>query len=107
MPGIQMVRRSSDHSRRNAVNKKIMANAINGATGPLASVASAPKKYKSNNQNFFPVSYHAYQPSIAMQNGAAICISVEAPRAKLTMPTQDAVISAASRCAPGRYADGC
>ncbi len=37
-----------------------------------------------------------------MQKGAANCISVEAPRAKLTIPTQDAVIRAASKCPPGR-----
>ena len=37
-----------------------------------------------------------------MQKGAASCMSVEAPRAKLTMATQEAVMSAASRWPPGR-----
>src|SRR5579862_6210660 len=79
----------------------MMKSARNGATGPFAKVATAPKKYKSKSQNFFPVSYHAYQPSIPMQKGAASCISVEAPRAKLTIPTQETVINAASKWPPG------
>ena len=37
-----------------------------------------------------------------MQKGAASCISVEAPRAKLTMPRQETVIRAAFRWPPGR-----
>ncbi len=37
-----------------------------------------------------------------MQNGAAICMSVDAPRAKPMIATDDAVISAASSCPPGR-----
>ena len=80
---------------------------MNGATGPLARVANAPKKYRSNSQNFFPVSYHAYQPSIPTQKGAASCISVDAPRANPTIPTAEAMISAASRCPPGRNRRRC
>src|ERR1700735_2072079 len=101
MPGTHIVRRRAAHSRRSPTNKRMMKSARNGATGPLARVATAPKKYRSNSQNFLPVSYQAYQPNIPIQNGAASCISVEAPLAKLTIPTQEAVISAASRCPPG------
>src|SRR5215469_2863861 len=90
------------HSRRSPTNKRMIKNARKGATGPLAKVATAPKKYKSKSQNFLPVSYHAYQPSIPIQKGAASCISVEAPRAKLTMPIHETVTTAASRCPPGR-----
>src|SRR3984957_15480144 len=97
-----IVRRSADHSRRRPKNNKIMNNARNGATGPLARVAAAPKKYRSKSQNFLPVSYQAYQPSMPMAKGAASCMSVEAPRAKLTMPRQEAVMRAASRWPPGR-----
>src|SRR5580698_762912 len=102
MPGTQMVRRSSDHSRRKAMKAKMMASARKGATGPLANVAAPLKKYKSKSQNFLPVSYHAYQPSMPMQNGAASCMSVDAPRAKPMIATEDAVISAASSWPPGR-----
>src|SRR5271168_4575763 len=97
-----MVRRSAVHSRRSPTNKRMMKNVRKGATGPFAKVAMAPKKYKSKSQNFLPVSYQAYQPSIPMQKGAASCMSVEAPRAKLTTATQEAVIKAASRWPPGR-----
>ena len=37
-----------------------------------------------------------------MQKGAASCMSVEAPREKLTMATQETVMRAASRWPPGR-----
>src|SRR5580693_65264 len=100
-PGHQKVRRRAIHSRRSPTNRRMMKRARNGATGPFAKVATAPKKYRSKSQNFLPVSYHAYQPNIPMQNGAASCMSVEAPRAKLTIPTQETVMSAASRCPPG------
>src|SRR5690349_6552929 len=102
IPGHQMVRRRSDHSRRNPAKRRMIARARNGATGPLASVAAAPKKYRSKSQNFFPVSYQAYQPSIPIQKGAASCMSVEAPRAKAKTATLEAVMSAAFRCPPGR-----
>ena len=101
-PGIQIVRRSAVHSRRSPRNKRMMHSARNGAIGPLASVAAAPKKYRSKSQNFNPVSYHAYHPSIPMHSGAAICMSVDAPRANPIIATDDAVISAASSCPPGR-----
>src|ERR1700735_764413 len=101
-PGHQMVRRRSDHSRRRPAKSRIMLSARNGATGPLARVAAAPKKERAKSQNFLPVSYQAYQPSIPMQKGAASCMSVEAPRAKLTMATQETVMRAASRWPPGR-----
>src|ERR1700722_19482580 len=97
-----MVRRSNDHSRRSPAKRRMMQSARNGATGPFARVAAAPKKYRSKSQNFLPVSYQAYQPSMPMQKGAASCMSVEAPRAKLTMPRQEAVMRAASRWPPGR-----
>src|ERR1700733_2170433 len=97
-----MVRRSAVHSRRSPKNKRMMKNVRNGATGPLAKVATAPKKYRSKSQNFLPVSYQAYQPSMPIQKGAASCMSVEAPRAKLTMATQETVMRAASRWPPGR-----
>src|SRR6185437_8792667 len=93
IPGIQIVRRNRDHSLRSAANRKIMQNAKNGATGPLASVAAPPKKYRSKSQNFLSVSYQAYQPNMPMQNGAANCMSVDAPRANPIMPAQDTVIS--------------
>jgi len=102
IPGIQMVRRKADHSRLRPRNSRMMPSARKGATGPLASVAAAPKKYRSKSQNFLPVSYHAYQPSMPMQKGAASCMSVEAPRAKPMMATEDAVINAASSWPPGR-----
>src|ERR1700748_460597 len=102
MPGTQMVRRSSDHSRRNAMNAKMIASARNGATGPFAKVAAPLKKYRSKSQNFLSVSYQAYQPSMPMQKGAASCMSVEAPRAKLTMATHETEMRAASRWPPGR-----
>src|SRR5689334_5124093 len=96
-----MVLRSRDHSRRSPANNRIMARARKGATGPLARVAAAPKKYRSKSQDFLPVSYQAYQPSIPIQSGAASCMSVEAPREKLKIATGDMVMSAASRCPPG------
>ncbi len=43
-PGTQIVRRSADHSRRSPRNSRMMHSARNGAMGPLASVAAAPKK---------------------------------------------------------------
>src|SRR5882757_1216329 len=107
MPGNQIVLRKADHSRRSPRNRTIIVSARKGATGPFARVAAAPKKYRSKSQNFLPVSYQAYHPSIPMQKGAASCMSVEAPRAKLTMPTHEAAISAASRCPPGRNRRRC
>src|SRR5580698_8941776 len=101
-PGHQMVRRRRDHSRRRPAKRRMMERARKGATGPLARVAAAPKKQRSKSQNFLPVSYQAYQPSMPMQKGAASCMSVEAPRAKLTMAMQETVMRAASRWPPGR-----
>src|ERR1700722_6182970 len=101
-PGSQMVRRRTDHSRRRPAKRRMMARARNGATGPLARGAAAPKKERAKTQEFLPVSYQGYQPSMPMQKGAASCMSVEAPRAKLTMPTQEAVMRAASRWPPER-----
>src|ERR1035437_2440506 len=66
-------------------------------------VLEAFQKYKTPlNMGIELPTIEAIKRFVAMARGAAICISVEAPRAKPMMPAQATVISAASRWPPGR-----
>src|SRR3569833_1649736 len=102
IPGHHTDRCTIDHSLRRNANAHTISNARNGATGPFARVATLVKKLISNSQNFELVSYHAYQPSNPLDSGAAICMSVAAPRENPMIPAHATVISAASKWPPRR-----
>src|SRR5579883_1775656 len=101
-PGAHNIRPSTLKSRNSAQNTTTIRSARNGATGPLANVASARKMYAVASQRFWSVSSQTYHANREMPNMDASGMSVEAARANPMMLTEVATISAPSTCDPGR-----
>ena len=68
-----------------------MVNAMKGAMGSFGQRSRGAEEVEVESQNFLPVSYQAYQPSMPMQNGAAVGMSVEAPRENESMAMVESV----------------